>query len=226
MTTSLQKYKRVFCWFKLVKLWGALRAHDAEGAPPATLSWELGVGLQGDIMRSKTTGAGRRVEVVQFHVSVNAWIFEKDWLRVGYELFVTMNKDSKSEARDFMMARPNENLYGLSELPSSLMSRDGRRRPLMPAEGTGHWSERVCRGAERSQAPLGQVEPQCGLGLRGHDRPRRWCWRPREELHSRSGGTSRPLTSWTTSLSSTGTSGGSRRTSTSHWKRPRTWQCR
>ena len=78
----------------------------------ATLAWELGVGLQGDITRSKTTGAGRRVEVVQFHVSVNAWIFEKDWLRVGYELFVTMNKDAKSEARDFMMARPSENLHG------------------------------------------------------------------------------------------------------------------
>ena len=86
MNTSLQKYKRVFCWFKLLKLWGALRAHDAEGVPPATLTWELGIGLQGDIMRSKTTGAGRRVEVVQFHISVHAWVFERDWLRVGYEL--------------------------------------------------------------------------------------------------------------------------------------------
>ena len=159
MNTSLQKYKRVFCWFKLLKLWGALRAHDAEGVPPATLTWELGIGLQGDIMRSKTTGAGRRVEVVQFHISVNAWVFERDWLRVGYELFLTMNKDSKSESRDFLMAWPSENLHGfghsmmrypdamaysralLSELPSSMQERGGGRRLLMSPEGTGHWSE-------------------------------------------------------------------------------------
>ena len=175
MNTSLQKYKRVFCWFKLLKLWGALRAHDTEGVPPATLSWEVGVGLQGDIMRSKTTGAGRRVEVVQFHISVNAWIFEREWLRVGYELFATMNKDAKSESRDFLMARPSENLHGfaeammrypdamaysralLSELPSSLTSRDGRRRALMSAEGTGFWSEHSERVTMMSWALIAEV---------------------------------------------------------------------
>ena len=86
----------------LLKPRGALRAHDTEGVPPATLTWEVGVGLQGEIMRSKTTGAGRRVEVVQFHISVN------------YALFVTMNKDAKSESRDFLMARPSENLHGFA----------------------------------------------------------------------------------------------------------------
>ena len=219
MNTSLQKYKRVFCWFKLLKLWGALRAHDAEGVPPATLTWELGIGLQGDIMRSKTTGAGRRVEVVQFHISAHAWVFERDWLRVGYELFLTMNKYSRSESRDFLMARPSDNLHGfgqammrypdamsysralLSELPS-LLQRDGKRRLLMSPEGTGHWSERVTMmsWALVAEVPK-EVRRRWGRSSMRtmRSRPRRWCSRHRARWLRRSGEAIRLQISWTTS---------------------------
>ena len=82
MDVSLQPFKRVFCWFKLLKLWGALRSHDSQ-VPPATLSFDLLSGLQGEIMRARTTGVGRRVEVVQFFVSAGAWLVHEDWLHGG-----------------------------------------------------------------------------------------------------------------------------------------------
>ena len=62
---------------------GPLRSHDAEGLPPATLVFEEGIGLVGDITRSKTTGLGKKVEVVQMYISVDAFVFHPKWLRTG-----------------------------------------------------------------------------------------------------------------------------------------------
>ena len=112
LDVSLQKFKRVYCWHKLIKLWGALRSHDAEGVPPATLIFDEAVGLQGDIVRGKTTGVGRRVEVVQFFVSKDAWLISRDWLRVGLELFMGMNRDITMGNRDFLTCKPTDNLQG------------------------------------------------------------------------------------------------------------------
>ena len=80
----------VFCWFKLIKLWAALRCHDAEGIPPASISFDANLGFEADVTRSKTTGAGRRVEVVQVFVNSSAYLVCKDWLRVGLEIFTGM----------------------------------------------------------------------------------------------------------------------------------------
>ena len=74
MERGLATYKRVYAWFKLVKVWVALRSHDAEGLPPPTLVYEEGIGMVGDIVRSKTTGLGKKVEVVQMHVSAEAFV--------------------------------------------------------------------------------------------------------------------------------------------------------
>ena len=92
LDVTLQAFKRVYCWYKLVKLWSALRSHDCQGVPPTSLSFDPIVGLQGEIVRAKTTGVGRRVEVVQFFVSANAWLVHEDWLKVGLQLFMTMNR--------------------------------------------------------------------------------------------------------------------------------------
>ena len=99
MDHTIAPYKRVFSWFKLIKLWAALRCHDAEGIPPASISFDADLGFEADITRSKTTGAGRRVEVVQVFVSSSAYLVCKDWLRVGLEMFMRMGRAAQVPGR-------------------------------------------------------------------------------------------------------------------------------
>ena len=108
-------YIRLYAWFKLVKLWSMMRWSDTQGVPPARMSWTKEYGLVGDIVRSKTTGAGRRVEVQQFYVSNGAFLLGPHWLEVGFELFVKYGKRARSEKRDFMIPRPNKALDGSRE---------------------------------------------------------------------------------------------------------------
>ena len=83
--------------------------------PPARMFWTKEFGLVGDIVRSKTTGVGRRVEVQQFYVSNGAFLLGPHWLEVGFELFVKYGREAMSEKRDFMMPRPNKALNGFRE---------------------------------------------------------------------------------------------------------------
>ena len=108
-------YIRLFAWFKLVKLWAMLRWSDTQGVPPMRMRWTKEDGLEGEIVRSKTTGAGRRVEVQKFFVGNNAFLLGPHWLEVGFELFEKYGKEARSEKRDFMMPRPNKALDGFRE---------------------------------------------------------------------------------------------------------------
>ena len=112
LATSEKPYIRVFAWFKLVKLWGALRWDDTLGIPPAMMDVREGVGLRGKIMRSKTTGEGRRVDIQEFFISCEAWIQHADWLVVGWKIFCGLGRDCGNLGRDFFLPRPDKHLQG------------------------------------------------------------------------------------------------------------------
>ena len=82
MDKDKEKFKRVMAWYKLIKLWGALRSHDTEAIPPSTIKYEESHGLEAQIMRTKTTGSGRKVEVVtcSFHLKLGS-LTEAGWWR-------------------------------------------------------------------------------------------------------------------------------------------------
>ena len=105
-------YIRLYAWFKLVKLWGMLRWSDTLGIPAARVRYFEGEGLVGEVVRSKTSGVGRRVEVQSFYVSEKAWFLAEGWLKTGFEIFERFGKEARMERRDFMMARPNGGLDG------------------------------------------------------------------------------------------------------------------
>ena len=188
MDSDLHPYKRTFAWYKLLKLWGALRCHDAEGIPPASISYDPTTGFEADITPSKTTGAGRRVEVVQIFVSSSAYLVCRDWLRVGLEIFVGMGKEAGTGMRDYLMARPNHQLDGfrksmmkyadamaysralLAELPSRLVDGEGEKVPLLLPESTAYFSEHSERITMMSWAAVCGVEKE--------DRRRWGRWRP------------------------------------------------
>ena len=181
-------YIRLFAWFKLVKFWAMLRWSDTLGIPPARMRWSKNDGLTGDIVRSKTTGAGKRIEVQQFCVSNGAFLLGPHWLEVGYELFEKYGKEARNEKRDFMMPRPNKALDGFRESMvnySDAMSmsrallrelkapmRDGGSMEFVVIEDEvgGFWSEHSERVTMASWAPA--------LGIK-QDIVKRWGrWQP------------------------------------------------
>ena len=109
---SEKEYIRVFAWFKLVKLWAALRWDDTMGIPPSSIEYIERKGLRGRIMRSKTTGEGRRVEVQDFYISADAWFQWPYWLEVGWKLFDEMGRKFGNQGRDFLLPRPDKHLRG------------------------------------------------------------------------------------------------------------------
>ena len=112
MEEEQRPYIRLFAWFKLVKLWAMLRWNDTLGIPALRMQFVKKRGLVGEIMRSKTTGVGRRIEVQQFYVAEEAWFLAEGWLRTGLQIFESFGKEAGVEKRDFMMARPNSKLDG------------------------------------------------------------------------------------------------------------------
>ncbi|CAJ1348464.1 unnamed protein product, partial [Effrenium voratum] len=106
MTEGVPRYPRAYAWFRLVKLWGALRFSDTQGMPFGKLEMS-GRGLRGVLERTKTTGAGKKVEIQHVFISVEAWLEEPRWLGVGYQLWKTMSEEAGLFNRDFLLALPN-----------------------------------------------------------------------------------------------------------------------
>ena len=108
---SRPNYHRVYAWFRLIKLWSGLRFDDARGVPNRTLELSEAC-LKGVIHRSKTSGPGKRVVLLPFYISRQAWIMEKDWLEVGWKLWSSMGTSSGLVARDFMLPWPDKSCNG------------------------------------------------------------------------------------------------------------------
>lgn len=79
-------WTRVHAWCKLVKVWAAHRTGDQAGIPAMSLSFVDGV-LKGRIEATKTTGPGKRIAVLPFAVTSDAWLMRPDWLEVGWRLY-------------------------------------------------------------------------------------------------------------------------------------------
>ena len=92
-----KRYVRCFAWFKLLKLWGCLRYGDTEGMPASALKLEER-GLVGRLDRTKTSGAGKKVAVLFFYVSCDAWLLEPSWLETGWQ---AMSAEAGVSEREF-----------------------------------------------------------------------------------------------------------------------------
>ena len=109
--TGATPYSRVYAWFRLFKLWTGMRFDDTKGTPNRSIEmndW----GLKGVIDRSKTSGPGKRVILLPVYISGDAWIAERDWLKIGWKLWNQLGAESGLLMRDFMLPWPNHNLSG------------------------------------------------------------------------------------------------------------------
>ena len=164
MDDEAPEYVRVYAWYRLIKTWAGLRFHDTQGVPNKTLEL-LPEGLKGEIHRSKTSGPGKKVAILKFYVSSDAWIHVKDWLSVGWLIWNKMGRDAGLLERDFMLPYPGTNLdtflrkmvdYATASIMSQalfqrlwLRRRNGKATLLF--EGVGSvWSEHSERATMRT----------------------------------------------------------------------------
>lgn len=81
---------RVYAFWKLLKVWAALRFSDGLHMPPKLCKVTSSAGFSATITRTKTTGPGKKVEVVHAYVSQSCWVAFDSWLDVGWTLFCNL----------------------------------------------------------------------------------------------------------------------------------------
>ena len=82
--SSSPKFLRMFAWFRLVRLWACLRFDDHRGLLPQSMRLVSGC-LKGTLVRTKTSGPGRRREELYIHVDSAAYLVSPGWLEAGVE---------------------------------------------------------------------------------------------------------------------------------------------
>ena len=105
------RFVRGCAWVKLIKVWGAMRHSDTTGLKYDTMALES-YGLSADLVRTKTTGPGKKVKLVKVFVSKAAYLQESSWLQVGWDLWKQMSTEAAIEHRDYLLPYPNGSLEG------------------------------------------------------------------------------------------------------------------
>ena len=76
---------RVAAWIKLLKVWASLRFDDVVHLKLSTFRWYDGQ-LSATLLRTKSTGAGKRVRHLPMFVGRHCWTKKFGWLETGYNL--------------------------------------------------------------------------------------------------------------------------------------------
>ena len=104
-------------WSLLVMVWTSLRCDDLQGLDPGSLSLSP-AGLVGTLLRTKTTGPGRRALRVSIFMARRVSLSGRDWLPVGLAL---LKEDGLDYPRDYFMPDVDRDMKKLV------------RRPMEPA---------------------------------------------------------------------------------------------
>ncbi len=82
---------RILAFIFLIMIWAALRTDDVLWVDRSRLILSE-IGLRGVLIRSKTSGAGRRVRELPFFVVRTASLSGHDWLGVGMDLYLRVSE--------------------------------------------------------------------------------------------------------------------------------------
>eukprot|EP00435_Cladocopium_sp_Y103_P061718 s1184_g23.t1 len=140
--------------------------------------------LTGMITRSKTSGAGKRVEVMHFFVDKGAYFLRPDWLLTGWTLNTWMSTQAGMVDRDYLAPMPNPDLSGFRRAmvkyaDAASMSRalfvklrvdvrtterdqdlEGVDTTLVFPESLGFWSEHSERGTMDTWMQVAGAAPE------------------------------------------------------------------
>ena len=101
MDPRATKVHRVFAWARLLKVYGGLRWDDLQRLRPEDLD-RRSAGLVGRLIRTKTSGVGRRIRELPLFVPREAFLVEPRWAEVGFDMWRAI----LPESRDFFLPRP------------------------------------------------------------------------------------------------------------------------
>ena len=169
MNVKLNTYVRAYAWYRLLKIWGAMRFHDTMGVDFSSIRIDE-FGLLCNLKRTKTTGPGKKVTIVKVFVSHNAYLIEKGWLEAGWDLWRKMAVENDTWNRDYFLQLPKVGLEtcqkkiatysaaaAMSQALFKILEVPGEETKLLE-EGAGSvWSEHSERVTLRSWAGAARV---------------------------------------------------------------------
>lgn len=118
MDTEANKFIRGYSWYRLFKLWTGMRYADTLGLHMETLRQD-GTGVWATLMKTKTTGPGKKILHCKVYISREAYLVERDWLSTGLEIWKMMGYEAGLSGRDFMLPMPDEFLGGFTRRVAS-----------------------------------------------------------------------------------------------------------
>ena len=119
------KFVRLYSWLRLVRVWAALRFDDHRGIIPRRMVLTAS-GLRGTLVRTKTSGAGKRREELLRSVSCGAHFLHPSWLEVGFKLCEAHVSD-----RDYLLGIPTRDLEGMREIEAKYADGAAMSRALL-----------------------------------------------------------------------------------------------
>ena len=178
-------FLRVYAWIHLVKFWVPLRWDDPMWMDPASVRFSSR-GLTATLARTKVSGPGKSVDVLNVHIAVGAYLREPRWLETGFECWKTVGKERLCmlplPAADLATARGHpakcvdaaaysQSLFGVLPSPAGA---EGPATLLGPGVGA-FWTEH----SERNRLPTWAAS--CGVHRDHIDRLGRWGARTSEQ---------------------------------------------
>ena len=86
MDTDKPEYARALCWIILLAVWACMRLSDFDGLDHSRLTLST-LGLRGYLVRTKTTGPGKKVREVPIYVKQTATLAGTSWLCTGFDIW-------------------------------------------------------------------------------------------------------------------------------------------
>ena len=106
---SLVPYWRAFAFYKLCKFWMAMRYDDGLGLPTCGIT-HCWTGIEAEFLRTKVSGAGKRVEVVYGYICEDAYLVDRSWIGTGFQIW---QSELFTVERSQFFALPNADYDGV-----------------------------------------------------------------------------------------------------------------
>ena len=87
-------YNRGWAWYRLACTWGSARSDDGSWAALSSLQWGKR-GMRCKLMKTKTTGPGKKTSILHWYVSADAWLNDPSWCQVGLAIWFRLNPERK-----------------------------------------------------------------------------------------------------------------------------------
>ena len=141
MEEKAPRFVRGFAWYKLVKVWGAMRFHDTTGVDFGSMSLD-GFALVANLTRTKTSGPGKRIMQLKLIIGGKVFLEEPRWLETGWKIWEELSDEAGCRERDFFLTLPEGSLNNSSRRMAGYQAASGMSQAIykeLLCPCTGGW---------------------------------------------------------------------------------------